>query len=155
MGCIIIYSPVSLVIIIIIIKIIIIIIIIVVAAREKHQLKKACVQQTGQHTMQTANSLKRAHKREEKKIALEVKMEKKRQQTRERVKKFREKRKQTTDAREADDCDGNTARFTNRMVASRAVRKVTKSLPETPKKRAEIKITARNSKPRCQVAKMY
>lgn len=65
-------------------------------------------------------------------------MEKKRQQTRERVKKFREKRKQIADARGTDDCDGDATGFTNRMVASRAVRKVTKSLPETPKKRAEI-----------------
>ena len=88
--------------------------------------------------MKTANSLKRAHKRLEKKIALEVKMEKKKQQTRERVKKFGEKRNQTTDARGADDCDGDAAGFTNRMAANRAVRKVTKSLPETPKKRAEI-----------------
>ena len=55
-------------------------------------------------------------------------MEKKRQQTRERVKKFREKRKQTTDARGVNDCDGDAAGFTNRMAASRAVRKVTKSL---------------------------
>ena len=108
------------------------------AAREKRQHKKARVHQTHQHTMRTANSLKRAHKRVEKKIALEVKMEKKRQQIRERVEKFREKRKQTTDAQGADDCDGDAAGFTNRMAASRAVRKVTKSLPETPKKRAEI-----------------
>jgi len=78
--------------------------------------------------MGIANSLKLAHKRVEKKIALEVKMEKKRQQTRERVKKFREKRKQTTDARGVNDCDGDAAGFTNRMAASRAVRKVTKSL---------------------------
>ena len=61
------------------------------------------------------------HKRVEKKMALEVKMEKKRQQARERVKKFREKRKQTTDARGEDDCDSDAAGFTNTMVASRAV----------------------------------
>lgn len=62
----------------------------------------------------------------------------KRQQTRERVKKFREKRKQIADAQGADDCDGDATGFTNRMVTSRAVRKVTKSLPETPKKCTEI-----------------
>ena len=73
--------------------------------------------------MEIANSLKRAHKRVEKKIALEVKMEKERQETRERVKKFREKRRQSTYARGADDCNGDAAGFTTRMAASRAVQK--------------------------------
>ena len=86
--------------------------------------------------MESANSLKGARKREEKKIALEEKMEKNKHQTRERVIKFRKKRKQIADARGADDCDGDATGFTNRMAASREVKKVTKTLPETPKKSA-------------------
>ena len=37
-----------------------------------------------------------------------------------------------------DDCDSDAAKFTNKMGASRAAQQVTKSLPETPSKRAEI-----------------
>ena len=63
---------------------------------------------------------------------------KKKQQTRDRVKKFSKKRKQTRYSLGVDDCDSDAAKFTNKMGASRAAQQVTKSLPETPSKRAEI-----------------
>lgn len=108
-------------------------------AKEKRQLNKTRVQQTRQRAAQVTKRLERVQGTKEKKIALESKMERKRQQTRERVKKFREKRKQIAEEGEADDLSNrDAAGFSNRMAASRAVRKVTTALPETPKKRAEI-----------------
>ena len=108
-------------------------------ARERRRQSKARVHQTRQQATQAANRLKRIQKTQQKKIDMDSKMEMKRQQTRERVKKCREKKKQMTDAGVLNNITNHDdTGFPNRMAASRAVRKVTTALPETPKKRSEI-----------------
>ena len=91
------------------------------------------------HTRSIAEKNKRQQKatehRKASRIAAQEKREKTRQQTRERVRKYREKKR--TEAQEFNNSVDSPG-FANRTSKKRAIDKVKKTLPSTPRKKAEI-----------------
>ena len=89
------------------------------------------------HTRSIAEKNKRQHAGAQKasRIAAQEKREKTRQQTRERVRKYREKKR--TEAQEFNNSVDSPG-FANRTSKKRAIDKVKKTLPSTPRKKAEI-----------------
>lgn len=81
----------------------------------------------------TRQVAKKSERREASRIAAQERRKKIRKQTRERVRKYREK-KQTAAQEDRVDSPG----FANRMSKKRVTDKVKKSLPSTPRKKAEI-----------------
>ncbi|XP_022801267.1 uncharacterized protein LOC111338965 [Stylophora pistillata] len=103
--------------------------------RKKLQAEKSIRPQTRSIAEKTKRQQKETEHREASRTAAQEKRDKKRQQTRERVRKYREKKR--TKAQDYDNIVDYPG-FANRMSKKRATDKVKKTLPSTPRKKAEI-----------------
>ena len=103
--------------------------------RKKLQSEKS-IRPHARHVAEKTKRQKReTEQRDASRIAAQEKRERERQQTRERVRKYREKKR--TEAQEYNNSEDSPG-FANRTSKKRATDKVKKTLPSTPRKKAEI-----------------
>ena len=103
--------------------------------RKKLQSEKSIRPHTQHVAEKTKRQKRETEQREASRIAAQGKRERERQQTRGRVRKYREKKR--TEAQEYNNSEDSPG-FANRTSKKRATNKVKKTLPSTPRKKAEI-----------------